>query len=440
VLDFGIARRQDALTALTRTGSVLGTPGYMAPEQARGDGEALDARADIFSLGCVLFECLTDRPAFVGVHPMALLAKLLLEEVPRVRALRPEVPDALDSLVGRMLAKSPAERPADGRAVVEALETLGTVEGGVSPQRARVEEVITGTETHLISIVVLLPAPAGEVDALADTKPAHGLAHRLLGEVRRVVEPFGARVEELANRTLVAMVVGIGTPTDQAALGARCAIRMRALVPGAAVVLLAGRGSETGSLPVGEVLDRAASLIARASAEDREDVRYQPIRIDEVTRALLDARFDVVESHGRILLRGEKEVGSEARTLLGKPSPFMGRDRELRSLLEIVEESFEEARARALLVTGPPGMGKSRLRYELLQKLRANRSDIAVAIRRGIRSAQARPSECWAPRSAARSGSLKASPSRPGEARSRSPQTSTWQSRIGSVSRSFWAR
>src|SRR4029079_17967218 len=63
LLDFGIARREQAATVLTQTGSVLGTPGYMAPEQARGDHSLIDARADVFSLGCVLFECLTGKPA-----------------------------------------------------------------------------------------------------------------------------------------------------------------------------------------------------------------------------------------------------------------------------------------------------------------------------------------------------------------------------------------
>src|SRR6185369_5218253 len=81
VVDFGIARRDRALGA-TRTGVLLGTPGYMAPEQARG-GRELDARADVFALGCVLFECITGRPAFAGEHAMAILARILLEEAPR---------------------------------------------------------------------------------------------------------------------------------------------------------------------------------------------------------------------------------------------------------------------------------------------------------------------------------------------------------------------
>lgn len=92
VLDFGIARLDRSTTIVTQTGTIVGTPGYMAPEQAKGDRTTLDARADVFSLGCVLFECLTGKPAFQATHVMALLAKLLLDEPPRVRELRPDVP------------------------------------------------------------------------------------------------------------------------------------------------------------------------------------------------------------------------------------------------------------------------------------------------------------------------------------------------------------
>jgi serine/threonine protein kinase len=99
VLDFGIARFADA-TQVTKTGALLGTPGYMAPEQARS-GQDVDARADIFALGCVLFKCLTGTPAFTGHQFMSILAKVLFEDAPRVWTLRPDVPPALDALIAR---------------------------------------------------------------------------------------------------------------------------------------------------------------------------------------------------------------------------------------------------------------------------------------------------------------------------------------------------
>src|SRR5262249_13518169 len=90
LLDFGVARLQSSAVELTRTGILIGTPGYMAPEQARGE-RALDARADVFSLGGVLFRCLTGKMPFSGEDVMAVLVKIVVEEAPAVSALRPDV-------------------------------------------------------------------------------------------------------------------------------------------------------------------------------------------------------------------------------------------------------------------------------------------------------------------------------------------------------------
>ncbi|HEY8072508.1 MAG TPA: serine/threonine-protein kinase, partial [Labilithrix sp.] len=103
LIDFGIARMGLA-ASITNTGVMLGTLGYMAPEQARGTKQ-LDARADVFALGAVLFKCLTGLPAFAGDDEIAILAKMLFEAPPRVRELRKEVPAQLDDVIARMLSR-----------------------------------------------------------------------------------------------------------------------------------------------------------------------------------------------------------------------------------------------------------------------------------------------------------------------------------------------
>src|SRR5262249_41117071 len=123
VLDFGIAQREGK-TQLTQTGMMLGTAGYMAPEQAR-TGEPIDARADVFALGCALFQCLTGVPPFDGDTTAAILAKTRFGTAPRVSELWPEVPENLDGLVARMLAKEPALRPSNGANLAAALAALG---------------------------------------------------------------------------------------------------------------------------------------------------------------------------------------------------------------------------------------------------------------------------------------------------------------------------
>jgi tetratricopeptide (TPR) repeat protein len=132
LIDFGIARTQRPGTAATRRGAFLGTPGYMAPEQARGGG-ALDARADVFSLGCVAYQCLTGKVPFAGADFLEMLAKLLLETPRPASETAPDVPPALDRLLARMLAKEPDARPADAAALLVELDVAA--EGG--PGRPR---------------------------------------------------------------------------------------------------------------------------------------------------------------------------------------------------------------------------------------------------------------------------------------------------------------
>ena len=120
LVDFGVAHLRAAIEGLTTTGATLGTPGYMAPEQARGE-PSIDARADVFSLGAVLFEAITGRPPFVGEDPVATLLAVEQEPAPRLRDVAPHADPSMDSLLSRMLAKDPSDRPRDGGAVREAL-------------------------------------------------------------------------------------------------------------------------------------------------------------------------------------------------------------------------------------------------------------------------------------------------------------------------------
>jgi TolB-like protein/tetratricopeptide (TPR) repeat protein len=119
LLDFGIARQAGPAT-YTETGVIVGTPTYMAPEQARGRSE-LDPRVDVYGLGALLFHCLAGRPPFEGDTVEGVIAQVLTQPAPRLLTIVPHVARTLDSLVASMLAKDPAQRPADGAAVAGAL-------------------------------------------------------------------------------------------------------------------------------------------------------------------------------------------------------------------------------------------------------------------------------------------------------------------------------
>jgi WD40 repeat protein len=133
VTDFGLAKRLDSSTKQTATGAILGTPGYMAPEQAGGRGHEVGPAADVYALGAILYECLTGRPPFRAATPLETMLQVLTEEpVPPTR-LRPGVPADLETVCLTCLAKEPARRYASAEALAE---DLGRFLAG-EPIRAR---------------------------------------------------------------------------------------------------------------------------------------------------------------------------------------------------------------------------------------------------------------------------------------------------------------
>jgi serine/threonine protein kinase len=141
VTDFGVAKavsassENPAVSDLTSLGVALGTPAYMAPEQATASPQT-DHRADIYALGAMAYEMLTGAPPFSGRSPQAVLAAHVVEEPPPVELRRPGVPTMLASLVRECLAKRPADRPQSASDVMYALDSIATPTGGTAPTTA----------------------------------------------------------------------------------------------------------------------------------------------------------------------------------------------------------------------------------------------------------------------------------------------------------------
>jgi serine/threonine protein kinase len=122
--DFGLTKRSASDSGVTGTGQFVGTLDYAAPE--RFAGEMLDARTDVYSLGCLLFECLTGRPPFRSEHDAGLMYAHLQEPPPPVTGERPDLPNEIDRVIGRAMAKSPGDRPRSaGELVNGAARALG---------------------------------------------------------------------------------------------------------------------------------------------------------------------------------------------------------------------------------------------------------------------------------------------------------------------------
>src|SRR5262249_10642209 len=192
-------------------GDTVGTPNYMSPEQARGDAE-IDVRAALFGLGCVLFECLTGQPPFSAASGLAVMAKILFEEPPRLSELAPGLA-ILDDLCARLMAKDPARRPASAQAVADELRGLPPLAGGACRVLGAegLRDALTTSERRLVCVV--LAAPPGSTGADWDFDPGQTLPP----EVLRIGERHQARIDTLRNRSVVALLSSAGSATDLAA-------------------------------------------------------------------------------------------------------------------------------------------------------------------------------------------------------------------------------
>jgi serine/threonine-protein kinase len=200
VCDFGIAKLQsrgEVDEKLTLEGSIVGTPEYLSPEQARG-GE-LDARSDLYSMGVILFEMLTGEPPFRGDSPLAIVLKHLDAPPPRPSSITPAVDPKLEAVCLKALSKSPADRYASAREMRAALQT-DTPHAAAPPQPVTRNAVLVMTET---------PAPVSSTPA-----PVH-LTRRLEAVHARprlsdLSEPSGGSRASLFAVVAVALLVGAG--------------------------------------------------------------------------------------------------------------------------------------------------------------------------------------------------------------------------------------
>ncbi|HVY49779.1 MAG TPA: AAA family ATPase, partial [Minicystis sp.] len=203
-----------------------------------------------------------------------------------------------------------------------------------------------------------------------------------LNDLRAEVLRHGGNLERVVGGSLVATFLARGAATDQVAQAARCALHMRDALPSTRIAIATGRGQLANAWPVGEAIDRAAVLLRDAPPDAAGGARA--IRLDDTTAGLLDGRFDVAGDARGLALFAERDEGDGSRTLLGRDIPCIGRERELAQLGQVLEECLVEPVARAVLVTSPPGVGKSRLRYEFVRAVQRREGQrVEVWIARG---------------------------------------------------------
>jgi serine/threonine-protein kinase len=318
VADFGVARAIAVASSdrVTETGIAVGTAGYMSPEQAEGE-TALDARSDVYALGCVVYEMLAGEPPFTGASRQVILAKHALGSVPEVRKLRPAIGSAVQPVLERALAKLPADRYASAGEFVRALDAASTA---TAPSMARRAAVIAGgvvlvgaSATILLrsgpavapasSPAAMAPPPARALDPkriavlyLDDLSPGGTLGHVAAGltedlidelsQVRglRVISPNGVRpfvkspptVDSIARQLDVGTLIAGSVNTS----GQRLQVKVR--------LITAPRGDQVVSrtlnygvedlLTLEEKLSEEVSLLLRSSLG--QEVRLQRLRAE----------------------------------------------------------------------------------------------------------------------------------------------------------------
>ncbi|MEX2285239.1 MAG: serine/threonine-protein kinase, partial [Gemmatimonadota bacterium] len=177
VADFGIAAAIDvaADSRLTETGIAMGTPAYMSPEQALGK-RTVDARTDIYALGCVLYEMLAGEPPFNGPTAQAMIARRLHEPIPSLRIIRDNVPLSIESALTKALARSPVDRFATAEHFAKALGKSGTAE----PARGIVSRVGLRRIGYALSALALVAVVITFVSFVRSPEPAASLDDKLI--------------------------------------------------------------------------------------------------------------------------------------------------------------------------------------------------------------------------------------------------------------------
>ncbi len=340
VLDFGVAHLSDPALRLTRPGAPLGTPAYMAPEQVRGEPD-IDGRADLYSLGCVLYECLSGKPPFVGPHPLAVLTKVLFDEA---APLGPDAPPDLRRLATWLMQRARPDRPATAQLLRAHLAAIAPAAASMRPRTS-----VGAGELRLAAVLLVAPGAAlAPIESeWESTVLAIGRDHDALAE--RLVD---GTVALLWRRARVAGEGGVRA--------ARAALAIRSGRLAGAIALAMGRMDLEGDARVGDVIDRAALLLEASGGE---------IACDALSTELLANAFELEPRDDHAILRAERSGDRPVRTLLGRPTPFVGREQELAALRLAFERAASERRPALVLVTGEAGIGKSRLRHELLRTI-----------------------------------------------------------------------
>ena len=415
--DFGIARATGGDKDLTGTGLMIGTPGYMSPEQARADG-VVDKAADIYSLGVIAFEILTGSPPYEHENGFEVILAHINSPVPKASERARDLPKAVDPVLARALAKAPAERFATATELVEALTRALKIKPSDAPSEIR-------SMTQTISVDQLkarqgaaksdtpsaatpsdqqrqMTAVSIDVKELAeilyekgaDAERVRSTMDALWSALSETAKGFGGTIHSRNEDGALVLWGRDRSREDDSenAIRAALAMRDRVLAESRKVLGAAWEPTEENPLPFLAGITTGPVLLERESDSGSYTASGAPITlagrlkdaappggilVAHETFTLVRGVFTFTQREP-LRVRGRKEpievylvtqvkpraFRLRARGIEGVETKMIGREIELRLLQEALSLTLEDGETQVVTVVGEAGVGKSRLLFE----------------------------------------------------------------------------
>ena len=390
--DFGLTKQAASDSGITGTGPFVGTLDYAAPEQFRGEGA--NARTDVYSLGCVLYECLAGHPPFRAENTAALMFAHLTEDPPALAAARPDLPKGIDEVIATAMAKAPEDRYSSAGVLASRASSALSHPSDESPtdQGADLGTVIAASPGARKVVTVLFCDVVGSTDLgeSLDPESLRRVMTRYFEAMRAVLERHGGLVEKFIGDAVMAI---FGVPLaheDDAYRAVRAAAEMRDAQRGLndefqdalGVRVLTRIGVNTGEVVTGDPTTGGTFVTGDAvNVAARLEQAAEPgdILISGATYRLVQDSA-VAESIAALAMKGkarpvaawrllEMAAGEPPRGRLGLDSPIVGREGDLAGLHAAYQRTVDSRTCEMVTVLGAAGVGKSRLIAEFLKGL-----------------------------------------------------------------------
>ncbi len=437
VTDLGIARitslHREGDEPITATGTIIGTPDYMAPEQALGDPD-MDYRADIYAMGVLLFEMLTGRRPYVAESPTAVMIMHMRDEIPVATELQPTLPPRVDDLIFRSMAKKPEDRYNSAiefsQAVIDVLGPVAKTPFALQIAVRETSETLTAdksaiqedtasshrTQSEQHRQITTMYANFTELEEIlldaVDAEVVHWILDSMFLQLNDVILRRGGSIYEQTDRSLQALwgIETIKENDPQSAVMA--ALDIREVLEPLAAVYIPGDGPP----PYQIVINTGPALIQSLESDRQYTVTGQTLtlarRIERAaspgqilitynTYRLVMGMFNV-QPQPPIQMRGRKEqlevyqVNGAAprarretvRGVEGIDTKTIGMESEIKRMQDALMFAMEDSETQVVTIVGDTGVGKSRLAYEFRRWVEMQDEKVWVINARAVQQQQ----------------------------------------------------